>query len=252
MLIPDFKKRKSMSEENQLILLAHTRDAGFVSACLASALLNKSLSCAYKLLNRLETKGLLRKHHLSDLRLTVWGATETGILLSWQEEEQICIRRAFQPSKLSPISVMHELDLQLAKIKAERAGWRDWRFGHLLKGQLSKRPDAIVVCPRGYRHFLELERHSKSVKRLQQIMSIYLQKVKAGECDVISYVAPNKDLAKRLERLFRSINSVPVNGQQVKLTEQHHARFRFHSLEEWPADRFSSAGGLDAAKNNPV
>lgn len=235
MLIKDFAERKSRSELNQYKVLSHIRDCTFTSAAIVSLCLNQTLSAAYKILNRFESQGLLRKHHCRELRLTLWGLTDHGILMSWAEDEAIEHRMAFQPSKLSPLMVNHEIQLQQAKIQALRIfGWENWVFGSHISGQLEKRPDAIVTSPDGLRFACELERFSKSRNRLEVIISIYLRSIKRGDYDFIAYIAPSKDMALRLKRLFRSISSVPVAGQKVVLTEKHYSRFKFFELEHWP------------------
>ena len=238
MLIHDFNTRKAVSEENKLILLSHIRESGFVTAELASNLLRKSLSCAYKLLNKFEAKGLLRKHFCSELRVSLWGLTDYGILISWDKEETTKPRVAFQPSKISPIMVMHEIQLQQTKIQALRVdGWKDWVFGAHISGKLEKRPDALVTSPDGLRFACEVERFSKSRKRLSTIISIFLRAIKRGDYDYIAYIAPDEDLAFRLKKLFRSITHVPVSGQRVQLTEKHYEKFLFYSLESWPKQK---------------
>lgn len=234
MLIHHYEFRFNISKDNDLSVLVHIRDSGFTSAKTLSSLLGKSLSVAYKILARLEKKNMLRRHRVVELGITLWGVTELGILMSWSDEEKVEPRNAFQPSKLSPLIVSHELNLQMARIRAEKEGWEKWINGHLLREKLQKRPDAVAISPSGLKHSIELEAHSKSRKRLEIIMSTYLQEVKKGTYDYIAYIAPTADLARRLRRLFHSIEAVPVSGVRVKLLDQHYDRFKFYSLDGWP------------------
>jgi len=81
---------------------------------------------------------------------------------------------------------------------------------------------------------IELERSIKTKKRYEVVFSIYLQSIKRGEYDLIHYVCPDPEFAARLKRMFQLIESVPVSGQRVKITDKHRAKFPVYSLQNWP------------------
>lgn len=235
MLIKSYKERRRRSLHNQQCILSFIRDVNYTNANNLSVHLRLSKSATYKYLCKLVEKNLLRKHFIQELGLSIFGLTETGILMSWDEEERIEPRNAFQPSRTNASFVLHELQLQKAMIFAQQAGFRNWQPGHLIKEQLAKRPDAIVTNKKGEVFACEYERHSKSIKRLMVIISTYLQEIKRGRYDYVVYIAPDQNLASRLKRLFHSIERVPVNGVMVPLSQKHHSRFKFYSLEGgWP------------------
>jgi len=128
------------------------------------------------------------------------------------------------------------LDIQLARIKAEAAGWSNWISGKHLPSQLAKRPDALVANPFGEKVAVELERTIKSRQRLERIWSIYLQQITRKEIKMVHYVCPDAGFAKRLRRVFMLLKTIPVAGERVVLTEKHRSKIIVDTLDKWPRD----------------
>jgi len=158
-----------------------------------------------------------------------------GLLYSWDEGEKMETRYIFEPSKIRPVMIQHHLDLQVARLQAESAGWTNWLPGNLLPKDVKKRPDAIVNTFSSNRKIaVELERTIKTKKRYEAIFSIYLQAIKRGEYHSIHYVCPDPEFAVRMRRMFMLITSVPVTGERVQINEKHRAKFPVYSLDNWP------------------
>ena len=196
--------------------------------------LNISLSATYKSLAKLEKQQLIKVFYVDDLKYKIWGITANGLLMAWQENEEMQVRPYFQPSKIKPVMMQHHLDLQQARFNAERALWQNWHLGSLLPKQIGKRPDAIVTDKNQLTIAVELERSVKTKKRYEAIFSYYLQAIKQGQYQSVHYVCPNSKFAARLKRLFNLIETVPVAGERVKIQNKHREKLPVFSLNNWP------------------
>ena len=60
--------------------------------------------------------------------IVIWGITETGLHYSFDLDESLQIRRIFEPSKVKLVALQHKIDLQIARIKAEKMVGKGSRF----------------------------------------------------------------------------------------------------------------------------
>jgi len=234
MLIKSYHERKQRSELKQRTLLKLLRDETWSNAPMMAQWLKISLSAAYKTLSKLEQQLLIKSYYVVDLKYKIWGITPDGLMMSWQEDEEMQIRPYFQPSKIKPVMMQHHLDLQQARFNAEKATWQNWHLGSLLPKQIGKRPDAIVMDKNQYTIAVELERTVKTKKRYEAIFSYYLQAITQGQYNSVHYVCPNPKFAARLKRLFNLIETVPVAGERVKIQDKHREKLPVFSLNNWP------------------
>ena len=234
MLIKSYEQRMGRHEEKIRMILTFLRDETWSSGFILAQLLGLSRTGIYKTLGHLESRGLVRSHHVSELKFKIYGITPMGLLYAWDEAEQMETRPCFEPSKVKPLMINHYLDTQLARLRAQQAGWTGWLPGHLLPKGLAKRPDALVKDLSGRKIAVELERTVKSKKRYEVIFAAYLQAIKRNEYDYIHYVCSDPEFAARLKRLFQMITAVPIAGQRATIGEKHHARFPVHALKQWP------------------
>lgn len=236
MLISDYSERTRRSLDNQNRLLLFLRDETWTSVPNAAMWLGLSLSAAYKCLARLERIQLIKPYPVVELNFTIWGITTTGLLHAWQDNELMQYRAHFEPSKIKPVMIQHHLDLQLARMKAQAAGWHNWQLGKFFPAKIGKRPDAVTESPSQTRVAVELERTVKTKKRYEAIFSIYLQAIKRGEFEYVHYVCPAPNFAYRLARLFDLVVAVPVAGTRVPISAKHRAKFQVYDLNHWPPD----------------
>ena len=215
------------------MVLSFLRDEAWSSSPVLTALLGGSPALTSKTMSQLERQGYVLRHQPECVRQLLWGITPHGLAHAWGDDEQMQVRAYFEPSKLSPLAVPHHLDIQYARLKAQRAGWTNWIPGGLLPRGLAKRPDATVLDPAGCKVAIEIERHVKTNKRYEAIFSAYLQAIRRGEYDEVHYIVSDTKFAARLRRVFGLIKSVPVIGERVQLTEKHRARFIVVSLSDW-------------------
>jgi len=237
MLEANYLIRCELNQKNTISTLEFMASLPYSTPKLMSLFLKRSLSATYKLLSRLEREGLVESHFVVELHVKVWVTTRKGVLaLAAHNRDESLVYREARVSRISPLTIQHELQLQQAHINALSQGFMGWRYGHLLSGKLAKRPDAIAVDGKGIRWAIELERFPKSRQRIEHIMSIYLQEITSKKYDRIAYIAPTEGLAWSLKKLFHSIESVPVNGNRYRLEKKHHDKFVFFSLEGkgWP------------------
>jgi hypothetical protein len=241
MLIKSFNERQQRIDSKRSTLLRYLRDESWSSLGNLARVAVLSEPAMFKTLCQMERDGFLLRHKVTELRINLWGITPKGLLFAWDEHEPMENRPYFEPSKLSVVTIHHYLDIQRARLVAERAGWSGWIPGNRLPKDIKKRPDAIATTPSGHRVAIEIERSIKTIKRYEAIFAIYLQMIKQGEYMMVHYVCPDASFAPRLSRMFQLIQAVPVVGERVPITEKHRARFPVYALENWPA----AVGGMD-------
>ena len=194
----------------------------------------RSRQAAHKTLLKLESQGLIKRHSIEcgfGLPMTVWGITPHGVMMSVQEDEVYSDIRAFEYSKLKPTQLNHTLDIQLARVKAQQAGWADWQnAGFAKKG--SKSPDAIALRPDGKRIAFEIERSLKAFRRYQDILVSHLAARKEGRWNEIYYLMPDSAMKKRVQRIFTDIDSARYQKRKIAIKSEHKAPFKFFTLSE--------------------
>lgn len=241
MLINSFHERQGRADHKRRTLLRFLRDETWSSLANLAGVGGLSEPAMFKTLCQMERDGFLLRHKVSQLRLSLWGITPKGLIFAWDENEPMETRPHFEPSKISIVTIHHYLDIQRARLAAERAGWAQWVPGNRLPKDIKKRPDAVAAAPSGHRVAVEIERSIKTIKRYEAIFSAYLQMIKSGDYTMVHYVCPDASFAPRLSRLFQLIQAVPVVGERVPITEKHRARFPVYALENWPP----VAGGVE-------
>lgn len=235
MLIKSYEERQSRVNDKRDLILKYLRDEIWSSGENLARVIGVTRTAIYKTLPKLEKQGHIKSHYVPEMRMKIWGITQMGLLYSWSDDEAIESRYGFEPSKVKPLMMNHHLDLQHARFKAEKAGWKNWLPGSQLPKGVAKRPDAVVDdIGRGRKVAIELERTIKTKKRYEVIFSNYLQAIKRGEYHAVHYVCPDHGFAMRLKRMFGIIESVPVASERVQINQKHLARFPVFALEDWP------------------
>lgn len=234
MLIRSHSERLEKSRQNNANILTFLFNETWSSAPILGRVINLTTSGTYKKLNKLVQKGLLKRHYIRELGMSIWGITKEGLLEAWECGAPVVNRSVFEPSKISPFFIHHHLDLQNARLNAEARSWQEWKPDKLLSKGLKKRPDAVSLNSQRQRIAIELERTIKTLKRYETIWALFLMDIKNGLYDYIHYVVPDEKMKRALERIFSLIQSVPVNGQRIKIENKHRLKFEIHLLEDWP------------------
>ena len=237
MLINDFSKRQQQSEYTQQSVLRWMLQETFSTSDVIAEYLGYTRQGAWKILKRLEKLALLRSAQVPVVnrsKITLWGLSAHGLAYAADTVEDLEIGHVFEPSRVAISMLAHHLDLQKARINAEKAEWQVWKRGEHLGFRVPNRPDAIVLDPNGVSVAIELERTVKTVKRYRQIMAAHLLAIKQGKWDRVDYISPGRNLVPRLQRIFQSIDYVVITGSRIPVHEKHHARFSFYLLDDWP------------------
>jgi hypothetical protein len=234
MLINSFEERRTRSHAKRSAILRFLRDETWSNLANLTSIAKLSEPATFKTLQQMERDQMLFRHKVPELRLSLWGITPQGLAFSWGETEAMEARPYFEPSKISIMTIHHYLDVQRARLAAERAGWINWIPGHRLPMNIKKRPDAVATDPYGQVIAIEVERSIKTLKRYEAIVAIYLQSIKRGDYAMVHYICPHPEFAPRLSRVLALIKSVPVAGERVPITDRHLARFPVFALENWP------------------
>lgn len=204
----------------------------YTSVVVAAQVMVASPSAAERTLIGLVRDGALKceSHMVSSRKTHIYGITPHGLALMDRFD-----RPYFQLGRTNSAYILHHLETQRARLAAEEAGWMDWTPGKLLHSQdLKKIPDAIATSPVGVRVAIEIERHIKTPKRYEEIISAHLQSISKKLWREVHYLTP-EGLATRVEKAFENVKSVPVNGDRIQLEQAHRDRFRFYELNVWPA-----------------
>lgn len=154
-------------------------------------------------------------------------------------------------ARISPTFVPHRLDVQMLRIRAERAGWSGWicadvgqpvKLNQANEIQLNSllherqhRPDAWCTDPKGERVCIECERTIKSKVRYASILCDYLLALRRGEFDRVVWVCPEPQLRDKLEIIMTSITHVQIGAVSAIIPRSRFERFKFMSFDEWGA-----------------
>lgn len=230
----------------QLIVLVFLREHIASTVFVLQPLLqHNSPQATHQLLKRMTKSGLLSSADIqlaAGQKVKLYGITELGLSYAFELDEEVTSSTYFEPSKISPSTLQHELDIQVLNVAAKAAGWTKWVNGRSLGKRLRgmKIPDAIVTAPNigGSIYCCEAEREIKSSRRYRHIIASHLASRKAGHWEHIVYLCPTKDLALRLKRKIASLEYLLWNGGRVTLTDAHLKHFSFDSYD------YFSRGGL--------
>jgi hypothetical protein len=193
----------------------------------------------YQTLTKMERDGYLASADVLIFKKStqrIVGITSHGLACAFDADEPLVKRPTFEPSKVKLTTLQHEVDIQLLRVQAEQAGWKNWTPGTRLGPSQSgaNRPDAVVVDPQMSVVAVEVERTIKTTKRYEGILSQYLQAVAKGQYGRIIWVCPTADLAERLRRIVLSISAVPINGKRIALEPRHYQLLSFADYSKWP------------------
>lgn len=217
---------------------------GFTTVAMLAKVLGVQHNAAYKTAKAMETEGLVSSdsvqwmgHTVSLITLTAHGAmmhAEPGADFDYH-----------QKGKVAASTVAHAMDVQEARLAAVNAGWTQWESDHRNQINASKDtrwlkvPDALATTPEGERVAIEIERTSKTLKRYQDIVGVYLQLIQKGFFSRVIYISPTEGMAARMGALFARMDSFTAVDEKGRIerypfTESQHRYFSFHDLKGWP------------------
>ena len=238
-LLPNMNYQERMARAQQkrqaiLKFLAH----GEVSTtrAIVARLLKTSEMSADRTLQSLVRDGCLKteQHMVNSRKIQIFGITSHGLALADQPDG-----KEFELGRTNSSYIYHHLQTQHARLQAEEAGWQDWTPGKILYNQnFLKVPDALGTRPDGVLVALEIERHIKSKKRYESIISAHLQNISQKKFSEVHYLC-EEGLHTKVKAIFNAIQYIPVKGERVRLEQKHRDRFKFFDLKNWPTEDLS-------------
>lgn len=253
-LLADPGERRERAQAKRRHVLRFLRHEGWTTVEVVSALLGIGYSAAHQTLAQMERDGLTTSAALfvpgrqGVVRTVLHGITAQGLAFAYDLDEAQETRTPWEPSKTNPLFVPHQVMAQLARVRAEQAGWCDWLPARTLMRQgLAKIPDGEGTDSDGERVAVEIEREIKTDRRYEAVIGAYIATMNTtGRWSRVDYLCPDEDFAARLARVFGRLQHLRLElpGQPAKVgvpDQAHLDRFRFYSHEAWPSGRFVSA-----------
>lgn len=247
--------RMARHTEKTLLVLQFLREETWSSTHVLSKLLEVAYSTTHKLLKRMSEAQLIKSTPVfiaglrGATRVVLHGITHHGLAMSCPLNTTTEIGRAWEPSKISPLFVPHQLELQAARLRAQKLGWQAWTPARLLSGKgLPKLPDAEALCPDGLQVAIELERNIKSLRRYEVVIGSYIFVIKQQQrWQRIDYLCPSTDFSIRLAQAFSRVEQIRIEatdshpGRAGSLEQAHLDLFRFYAVDDWPVGPFKQA-----------
>ena len=232
---PAKSKQKGIDNEHKILQFL-LKEKYSTSPILTSILGYKDRSSVLKILRRLEKKELIRKHKI-DIFRTLYGITNNGLHVAQSDQDKITDWQYFEPSKVNPITLDHQLGIQKIHAICLKLGL------YFMPGrELGSRADSDkisdgVINIFGNKIALEMERHVKSRRRYDAVIYNYLKLVKTGEYQSILYVSDTAEKTERIKKAIHSLDKITmkVNGRNKDLKinpEVHFSYFDFIALDD--------------------
>lgn len=254
----DPQARTARAEEKRRKILRLLRLEGWTTTEVVTAMLGIGYSAAYQALKTMERDGLTTALALfvpgkaGATKMVLHGITSQGLAYAYDLDEAQDSRSPWEPSKTNPLFVPHQVMTQLARVRAEQEGWKDWRPARALMGLgLPKLPDGEGMSPEGVRVAVEVEREIKTDRRYEAVIGAYIAQMKAdGRWQRVDYLCPDADFAARLARIFGQLSQLRLEqpgkpSKSGRLEQAHLDRFRFYAHDHWPAGDYIVAARQD-------
>jgi len=254
-LIADPHRRNARALEKRAQVLAFLRDEIWTTTGVIATLLKLKYPAAHALMQRMQSLNLITSAPVfipspkGAKRVVLHGITAEGLVFAWPLDQVPEYRRPWESGKTNPLFVPHQIEVQLARIRAEHAGWTAWRPARQLMGsELPKVPDAEGIDPAGVPVAVEVEREIKTDRRYEAVIGAYIVQMKQdNRWQRVDYLCPNVDFAARLARAFGRLRHLRLESKDEKMAkvgdlhQSHLDRFRFYAASEWPGGRWIEA-----------
>ncbi len=235
--------RKERTAEKRRAVLRLLRDEIYTTREVVQELLGVAPTPAKMTLSAMVRDGLLRMEQVqcpNGWKPFLWGITAHGQALAFDEGEQP-MDRVFEPGRVGLTVVKHTITIQLARLRAERQGWKNWQSGdRLAKWEKDQgRPDAIATSPTGEVVAVEVELTMKTTKRYESVLFDRLRQIKAEHFAKVVWLSPDLDTSRRLESIIKNIREFDREHAGVKQhviidPDRHHPCLKFMAIENWP------------------
>jgi hypothetical protein len=180
-------EKQARSQVKRLLILRFLSSGEvYTSLAIAAQVMSCSTSAAERTLLGLVRDGAIKSesHFVLSRKLHIFGITPHGLVLADEFDHPF-----FELGRTNSVYIPHHLKTQQARINAEASGWAEWTPGKVLYGQgFKKVPDALCTMPDGRRVALEVELHTKTKKRYEEIISSHLQSITKKQWDEVLYL----------------------------------------------------------------
>ena len=232
------QKNAEVREQNKRKILRFLRDETWTVLDVIWSLTGTKLKKTAKAtLDQMIGEGLIATADLEvaySRALPVYGITQTGLALAFDEGEEFVQMPTFSIAKIAASTSIHKIDLQFARLSASENGF-EWHLGERLglrqKGQ--KVPDAIANKTGFGTVAIELERTPKTQRRYSEIIRQHLIAAKSNGWREIVYLMPSDALKGGVKRIFDSVQSFKHKGQEVVISSEMREKFVFLTYEEF-------------------
>ena len=225
-------ERKERIKEERNLILKFLRYETYTHIEIVKILINvSSVQAAHQTLNKMIRDKLIKKAQIDvsyGRSISLFGITNNGLAHAFDLDEKFENRPTFQPSKVKSTMLQHKVQVQMFIVKSIEYGYSNVINADLLNLRKSecKVPD-LTANMKGRVIAVEIELTIKSRKRYADIVVSHLLSIKNGQWDEVHYIVPTNDFKSRLERVFKSIKSVPYKNKKIELTDQHLCKFKF-------------------------
>lgn len=239
-LINNYADRMAAASAKQNRLLNYLREERWTTYPVLADRTGLAEKTIRNTISKMAKSNLVQVHQVAvpiGRAISVIGLTSNGLAACFDNAEEMTETRVYPLRKINPITMDHRIAIQRARITAEKAGWTDWtpewQQGRK-KNKHQSLPDAIATNTSGYRVALEIERTPKTVKRYSQILASHLIAIKRQQrYDLVLYLCPDEVIRKRVERLFRSVSSVRIDGRTIEIQPAHFRAFKFSTYQDF-------------------
>jgi DNA-binding PadR family transcriptional regulator len=180
----------------------------------------------YYTLSKMKKKGLLVSSKPSPPMKIVWGITWEGICELGEIEEA----RKYEPSKFNELTATHHYNLQSLALLFNQKGYKLIPLKKTNVGSSEKIPDGYIIN-NDQKIAIELERTIKTKSRYKNIWGGYINDIRKGHYSSVKYYLPNKR-SQTLPKIFNSIKTIVINGQQAEFTQDLRDFFSFTDISD--------------------
>ncbi len=240
--IRNYDERMSASENKQKKILHFLRDERYTTYQILADHLGLSTQTVRRTIYKMIGRNLVTKVDGGfglGSGYKIIGLTPNGLSAAFDDKE-IIDAPFYSLSKINPLTIQHRLAIQENRVASEKAGWTNWVSESVFKDQpewkkigdkQKKRisiPDALVTDPTGNRVAIEIERTAKDPKRYPEILAFHLLSIKREKrYDKVLYLMPDETMKKRIEKLFKNIREVSIDGKKIPIQPGHIANISF-------------------------
>ena len=237
-------ERSARIEEKRRKILRFLRDEIYTTREITQAILDLAPTPAKMTLAAMCRDDLIRMERVScakGINRFLYGITPHGQAMAFDPDAgEKPNAKVFEPGRVGLTTLAHFLQIQMMRVKAEKAGFTDWIIGD--RGAMFEknqcRTDAIVTSNTGEKLGIEVELTIKTIKRYEVVILDRLKQIKSRIFERVVWITKDEDIKKRLESMLKSIDKVTFEHsgklQTVTITDEHKARLCFTTLDKFP------------------